>query len=209
MTKPISRRQFIAAGAAGSAALPLTSLLAATSARPQISPDVALTNPGPGAWARWLDGHEPTVPTGVTWGMPWARGKHTETTHFSVRGSTGPLLPLQTWPLAYWPDGSLKWTAHAMSTGAGDGPFEIVAVDEPSLPAKPVSVEENATGVLVDTGVIVCQFPRTGARVIGSITRDGRVSLRDGRLVLLRQDRTSADDRGVVNYEAFESTVER
>jgi hypothetical protein len=96
-----------------------------------------------------------------------------------------------------------------MSTGAGDGPFEIVPVDEPILPAKRVSVEESATGVSVDTGVIACQFPRTGALVIGSITRDDRVALRDGRLVLLRQDGPSPDDRGVVHHEAFESTVER
>src|SRR5882672_3836211 len=137
MTKPISRRQFIAAGASGSAALPLTSLLAATSAGPKTSPDVALTNPGPGAWARWLDGHAPTVPTGVTWGTPWALGKHTQTAHFCVREPGGALLPLQTWPLAYWPDGSLKWTAHAMSASPGpaDGPFEIVPVDEPIPPA--------------------------------------------------------------------------
>src|SRR3981081_3542505 len=136
MTKPISRRQFIAAGASGSAALPLTSLLAATTHRPQGSPDVALANPGPGAWVRWLDGHAPSAPCGVTWGTPWARGQHAQTTHFCVRETTGTVLSLQTWPLAYWPDGSLKWTAHAMSsnTGLGDGPFEIVPADEPIPP---------------------------------------------------------------------------
>jgi hypothetical protein len=97
----------------------------------------------------------------------------------------------------------------ASNTGLADGPFEIVPADEPIPAAKTVSIKESATGVLVDTGVIVCEFPRAGALVIGSITRDDRVSLRDGRLVLLRQDRPSPDDKGVVNYEAFESSVER
>ena len=208
MTNLISRRQFIAAGASGSAAVPLSCLLAATTAPPKVSPEVAFTNPGPGAWVRWLDGRAPAISTGVTWGTPWARGNHADTTHFSVRDATGTFLPLQSWPLAYWPDGSLKWTAHSMSANP-DGAIEIVPVDEPMAPSTPVSVKEDATGVTVDTGVIVCQFPRSGALVIGSISRDDRVLLRDGRLVLLRQDRPSADERGVVNHEAFESSIDR
>jgi hypothetical protein len=27
--------------------------------------------------------------------------------------------PLQSWPLAYWPDGSIKWTGHALAADAG------------------------------------------------------------------------------------------
>ncbi len=36
-------------------------------------------------------------------------------------------LPLQAWPLAYWPDGSLKWSGFAAvaSAGADAGPFRV------------------------------------------------------------------------------------
>lgn len=29
------------------------------------------------------------------------------------------LVPLQSWPTAFWPDGSVKWTAHAAVFGKG------------------------------------------------------------------------------------------
>ncbi|MGH8016763.1 MAG: hypothetical protein ACREIA_00465, partial [Opitutaceae bacterium] len=35
------------------------------------------------------------------------------TRKFSLTDSSGQNLPLQTWPLAYWPDGSLKWSGFA------------------------------------------------------------------------------------------------
>ena len=57
----------------------------------------------------------PTVAQGVTWGTPWPRGKQRETKNFALRGADEKLQPLQSWPLAYWPDGSLKWTAHALA----------------------------------------------------------------------------------------------
>src|SRR3954452_8904572 len=139
-----SRREFIAAGLSGTAAASLASTAAAASplrGAGEATPPIALTNPGPGTWARWLGGHAPAINTGVTWGVPWPRGKHSgpkfaaghevnTARHFSLREPDGPLIPLQSWPLAYWPDGSLKWTAHALPVDAkmGAGPWEIVAV---------------------------------------------------------------------------------
>ena len=37
---------------------------------------------------------------------------------FALRDGTNKLLPLQSWPLAWWPDGSVKWSAHAIAPGA-------------------------------------------------------------------------------------------
>jgi len=34
-------------------------------------------------------------------------------TTFSLTDAQGKALPVQTWPLAYWPDGSLKWSGLA------------------------------------------------------------------------------------------------
>src|SRR5688572_2862183 len=71
-------------------------------------------NPGKGTWVRWLDGAAAPLPQGVTWGTPWPRGKQRDFRHLALRSGDQRILPLQSWPLAYWPDGSLKWTAHAL-----------------------------------------------------------------------------------------------
>jgi len=214
-----SRREFIAAGLSGSAAASLSPALAedggAAAARPaatEAAPAIALNNPGPGAWARWLDGHAPSISTGVTWGMPWPQGKHKHTvTHFVLREAGGAPIALQSWPLAFWPDGSLKWTAHALPVNAkpGAGPWEIVANSNAVMPAERVNVKDDGAGLEIDTGAIVCRINRTSRFVIDSISRNGHVSLREGRLVLLSQDQSGGGAEALVHHEAFESRVDR
>src|SRR4030095_13087140 len=106
------------------------------------------------------------------------------------------LVPLQSWPLAWWPDGALKWTAHAHAPGGtpGDGPFEVIAQRSAPKSASVVTVKENAGGIEIDTGRFVCRLARTGREFVTSIERNGGVALRDGKLVLLRQDGTAGSD---------------
>ncbi len=62
---------------------------------------------------RWLGDTAPGVASGVSFGVPWPRGAVSRTQTFSLTASDGGALPLQAWPLAYWPDGSIKWTGFA------------------------------------------------------------------------------------------------
>ena len=96
-------------------------MIANQAAQSAPTPAVSMTNPGAGAWVRWLDGSAGAVAQGVTWGTPWPRGKQREAKNFALRGADQKLQPLQSWPLAYWPDGSLKWTAHALAAGRRTG----------------------------------------------------------------------------------------
>ncbi|MGH8186596.1 MAG: Tat pathway signal sequence domain protein, partial [Steroidobacteraceae bacterium] len=178
------------------------------SARASASPP---PNPGTGSWARWLDGRAPKIPTGVTWGMPWPRGKYPAGTRFVLRDEANARTQLQSWPLAYWPDGSFKWTAHALpaATNIGGGPFEVVADRSPGNPATAVKVAESNDVIVIDTGTVVCRIARSGHSIIDSVTRDGRELARDGRLVLLRQDRTAPHGDAVVTQESFDGTIER
>jgi hypothetical protein len=61
----------------------------------------------PGTQLHWLEGGAPAMTTGVTWGVPWPEGKYPKDTQFAVRTSSGEGVPVQSWPLATWPDGSL------------------------------------------------------------------------------------------------------
>jgi hypothetical protein len=57
---------------------------------------------------KWLT-KAPDVAQGQNWGIPWPKGKVKRNQVFVLKTSSGKILPLQTWPLAYWPDGSIKW----------------------------------------------------------------------------------------------------
>jgi hypothetical protein len=207
MKKRISRRQFISNSVVSSAAL---GAVAAQAQAAKAGSSVSMTNPGTGAWVRWLDGNASAIAQGVTWGTPWPRGKQRESKNFALRGAGNQLHPLQSWPLAYWPDGSLKWTAHALAPGGdlGNGPFEVVA-KRAERTAAGVTVKESGAGIEVDTGVFVCRLPSRGPNIIDTISRGGREALRDGKLTLLRQDRTASADDAQVHQENFEGTVDR
>jgi hypothetical protein len=57
----------------------------------------------------WLGRNPPALSTGVSWGVPLPKGKIDPSTGFSLKNDQSQAMPVQSWPLAYWPDGSLKW----------------------------------------------------------------------------------------------------
>ena len=57
---------------------------------------------------RPLDGRESTVRQGTSWGVPFAKGAVQPGSTFAVTDAAGREVPSASWPLAYWPDGSLK-----------------------------------------------------------------------------------------------------
>lgn len=187
----VTRREFVRQTALAAAALPLASALRAQSAAPAApagSPALSSAPLRDGiAPVRWLDGVAPATHPGATWGVAWPQGLHAAGATFALRGAQGG-VPVQSWPLATWPDGSLKWTAHAVPADAARDTGLELAAGAPVAPPHPVRVEEGADFVAVDTGVIQCRIARRGAVLLPSLTRDGREIARGGRLVCLLQD---------------------
>ncbi len=203
----ISRREFITGAVA--AGLATRNAQAQTGGNEQTAESMwALAN---GNHAKWLDERAPAVLDGATWGTPWPRGKLGARSKFSLIDASNRTLPLQSWPLAYWPDGSLKWTAHAIPAQheMGAGPFRLVTGKASPAPSSVVKVAEESDTIAVDTGVVHCRIPRAGTHVIASISRDGRELVRNGELVLLRQDKLLPEGDGAVSQESFQSTIER
>ena len=79
------------------------------------SGSISLAAPAP-VQISWLGGEAPPVEQGVAWGVPWPKGAVPKDQAFSLTAG-GQALPLQTWPLASWPDGSLNWSAFASIAG--------------------------------------------------------------------------------------------
>ncbi|MDR0353333.1 MAG: Tat pathway signal sequence domain protein [Opitutaceae bacterium] len=135
---------------------------------------------------RWLDGAAPALNNGATWGMPWPRGAIANDTTFALRDTAGQSLPVQSWPTAFWPDGSLKWTAHAIPAGIEiDDGLALAPGQTPAAPAHAVTVRDAAGSVVVDTGIIRATIAKSGATLLRAIARDGHDVLVNGRLVAL------------------------
>ena len=147
-----------------------------------------------GAALAWLDG-APAFVAGTTFGVPWPRGAIRRDQTFVVDGASGD-VPAQSWPLAYWPDGSLKWTAHAL--GAGTRPDAALRV-RPGSPrvhtGSAVTVRRTADGFVADTGVVACTVPSRGPVIVAAIRRAGRDIARNVRLVALCDDQPEGSTR--------------
>ncbi len=156
----------------------------------------------------WLGGMPPLASSGTSWGVPWPRGVYRKDQAFALTAGDGKALPLQTWPLAYWPDGSLKWSGFATVAGAGmAGPLRL-APGKPAAMAggSAVTVREAAAGIDVDTGRLQCRIPRSGASIVDSLAVEGRVVARQGRLRCTLEDRTEPD---TVRLQHFVSAVRK
>lgn len=127
---------------------------------------------------RWLDS-KPAAPTGVTWGVPWPKGAFSrgESVHLRVAG--GRSLAVQSWPMAFWPDGSVKWLGVAAVLSPADGDSLTLAKGPGPTPSSQVSVRQPGIEVIreVDTGVMNVEVGDRGQYLIQQIARDGRSSV--------------------------------
>ncbi|KAF4582536.1 hypothetical protein EYR38_002662 [Pleurotus pulmonarius] len=137
---------------------------------------------------RWLDGKAPAaLPTGTSFGIPWSQGDIDKTTPISIAASDGQKVPLQSWPLAYWPDGSLKWTGHALSAATPADSFSI-SQGTPAEPTSPVSVSQSNSSVTATTGQFSVTFNKSGTTLVDSISLGGKKLVQGGKIVVYVQN---------------------
>ncbi|MDM4765228.1 Tat pathway signal sequence domain protein [Pelomonas sp. SE-A7] len=196
----LTRRGFFMSSAA---ALPLAPLAASSTA------SEAAPATGDPSSLRWLDAEPPALQLGQTLGLPWPRGRVKDRKQdFLLRDGQGQVLPLQSWPLAYWPDGSLKWTAHAMPAGVPLGQGLKVEPGTPAAPKQAVVVKEEADTVSIDTGLIRAVLPRSGEQLIRSIERGGKQILRACHLIAQTDDQPDSES-GAVRQTQFRSAIRK
>lgn len=164
---------------------------------------------------RWIDGQAPAeISGGTTWGMPFPRGTAQGVEALSVADGSGTPVPSQAWPLATWPDGSLKWAGIALpATDTPSDTYQVRAdggtAAEPSQPSSAgasVTVTESADTLTVDTGVLQMVINRGGSTLFSTLSRNGREVARDARLVSLLQD-SVPEGAGTVGRDAFTGGV--
>ncbi|GAB3563986.1 exo-rhamnogalacturonan lyase family protein [Spelaeicoccus albus] len=136
-----------------------------------------------GVTVRWLE-EAPKTTTGSSWGVPWARGTVRKGMEFALSTKSGRTVPVQTWPLAYWPDGSIKWTGHAVGTDAGRETTLHLKKGKPAAAQHSVSVRRHGDRIIMANGVVKVVLNTSGRTLIEKVERGGRVTGSDGRLIM-------------------------
>ncbi|MGD0767808.1 MAG: Tat pathway signal sequence domain protein [Tepidisphaeraceae bacterium] len=163
---------------------------------------------GNGVDVRWLDGTPPVAARGVSWGVPWPRAAVQKATTFALKDAHGNDVPIETWPLAYWPDGSIKWTGVAATIGsnAGDS-LKLIPAGIPAALQSPISLSQTDDAIEIINGQSVWRIGRTGTNLVQSISFGEKTVARNGRLVGEVEDRSDWQTHHVLRVQDFGSEI--
>ena len=135
----------------------------------------------------------------TTWGCMWEKGAVSKDASFNVyaKDSTkNKIVPSQSRITAYWPDGSVKWTAHTADSKNGEI-FEVIPVNEDVSSKKDMEpslfVKEEEDAYIVDAGCVHAAVPKNKNVILRDVTVDGRVQVTDADLVLQLEERSVKD----------------
>jgi len=143
---------------------------------------------------KWLGDEDPSIQTGVSWGVPFKKGEVQPKDAFSLKDSKGVELPVQSWKLAYWPDGSLKWAGFASVVESGTNKLSLDVVKKSNASVKnTIQVNETSENFKINTGVSEIIIPKQGDRIIESISVKGKLVSSGGRLICIKQEGPEVD----------------
>lgn len=155
---------------------------------------------------RWVGDKVPAVATGVSWGVPWPQGAVKRDASFSANAG-GTALPLQTWPLAFWPDGSLKWSGFATVLPA-NATVPVVLSKSAGTATGSLKVTKDPQSVVVDTGVATLTLPLTGPEFLRSISAGGKQIGGAARLICILQDGPETEPEDAPRRERYTSSIQ-
>lgn len=155
-----------------------------------------------------LPGRDASVRQGSSWGVPFEKGAVRPDAVFELSsGGTG--VPVSTWPLAYWPDGSLKWLGLAAVAEPGMNSLTLNVKPAPkkgrraAVPEPAGLAEQTSDGILVNTGAMTCLFPASGDSFIRDMKFGDGTVVSAASLVAILEKREGR----IVEYEDFSGAV--
>ena len=139
----------------------------------------------------WLGEKAPDLSAGVSWGVPFAEGEVRTDSDYSLKDEKGNAMAVQSWPLAYWPDGSLKWVGLSTVVEAESGQtFQLQPVKSNTSDqnTQRIKITESEKSIVINTGALQCEIPRQGKKIINYINIDRQQTSSGGELVCILQD---------------------
>ena len=125
---------------------------------------------------------------------------------FTLVDRGGTAMPVQSWPIAFWPDGSLKWSAHALAAPTPAEGYTLKA-GTATAPVTPVTITEHEDHLDVETGPLRARVRRSGSEVISHIWHGDTEVARGAQLVSVRQSGIDEHEEGVSARDRYVSDI--
>lgn len=140
----------------------------------------------------------------VTFGVPHKKGEVQRTDKFCLAADNDEIL-LQTKNLAFWNDGSVKWTLHSGVFERVYNEFELKKTDKSAQGG--IKISQNDDRIFVDTGKIKVDINKCGRYIIDRISVGDYVRAEKLCLVVLNENRFETEGYDSTTTEKFYSDI--
>ncbi len=162
---------------------------------------------------QWL-GKKAEGKTTATFGVPWDRGILKDEKSLQLVDSNGYSVEQQTRVLAYWEDGSRKWSCHTISIESPAEYYELQMEEQEKNPKREGKIKEvsekklaiHTDGeIFIDTGVLKARISRE--QILQDVYIKDRMLCKGAKLIGIREMRSSGAEGTVVRRQSCESSI--
>ncbi len=154
---------------------------------------------------QWI-GERPQTERPVSFGIPFLQGELKAKGGVLLKGNDGKAIPSDCWPLAYWPDGSVKWAGLAAVVPAGETLSFETLKKAGEYAGTAITVSEQKDFFSVSTGVLQAYIPKGGGALLDSLCLSGQKVGGAARLQCSTQDRASSET--ALHFSNYRGEVE-
>ena len=164
---------------------------------------------------QWIGG-TPEMDKAVSFGVPFEKGKIFPESTLRLTTVNGENIPIDTWVLAYWPDGSVKWSGVAGVIPAGTEGATLEPAEKKSVKKvrttnpndqASIYVTETPRNIRIETGEISAYIPRQGEFLIDSLLYKGMKVGEKARLICSTQSTPVLENTSQISFSNYVSEV--
>ncbi len=157
---------------------------------------------------QWI-GDKPQIPAGTSWGVPFAKGQIQKEQQFILTDKNNNQIPLQSWQMASYSDGSVKWMGFAASVEPEqtDG-LSIFTANAHTTDGAGITVTEQTGEIIITNKKGIYIFGKSGVNLIKSIQIGETIVAENGRLKCILEDRSQQKDN-ILTYRDFTGIIEK
>ncbi|MCM1046576.1 MAG: hypothetical protein NC417_13815 [Candidatus Gastranaerophilales bacterium] len=152
----------------------------------------------------------------TTWGCMWEKGEYEKDTSCICKNKAGEEVPMQTRITAYWPDGSVKWTAHTADSGRLGKEIEVLprerkVPEEPQFTGDPQSqmaLTEETDRILIDAGELSFVIDKRGETLFERAALCGQELAFHAKPVLLLEEPLTIQGNPARVEKAYDGQIE-
>lgn len=139
----------------------------------------------------------------TTFGCMWKKGELLAGTSVRCTRNDGTGVPMDTRITAYWPDGTVKWSAHTADAALLGDEFEV-SIGEPLAVGEGLRINREGDSFEIESGMINVSIPKDGKFLFTKATRNGVSFVENARPKLLLEQPVEVNGlKGNVTKELF------